>query len=221
MLTLAEVAEDPVVLTRHLALDDGSDVVFRPLVHGDAEGLAAFLGGLSGETRRMSPFDGYGLVAAKELCDAIARHDKLRLVVEDVVSGRIVGLVEFSFDVVAGDIARYREAGIGLGATDCRFGVTLADDHQGRGVGSRVFPSWRTSRAASAGRGSSCSAACSPRTRVPSGTTRRTGSGRSVASPGATGCGRWTWSWISTREPLPPPTVPGRLLKSPHGFDNG
>ncbi|WUX91447.1 GNAT family N-acetyltransferase [Streptomyces sp. NBC_01423] len=88
----------------------------------------------------MSPFDGYGLAAATELCDAIARYDKLRLVVEDVVSDRIVGLVEFSFDLVAGDIARYREAGIGLGATDCRFGVTLADDHQGRGVGSRVFP---------------------------------------------------------------------------------
>ncbi|WP_405760212.1 GNAT family N-acetyltransferase [Streptomyces sp. NBC_01420] len=140
MLTLAEVAEEPAVLTRRLALDDGSDVVFRPLVHGDAERLAGFLGGLSGETRRMSPFDGYGLVAATELCDAIARYDKLRLVVEDLVSGRIIGLVEFSLDLVAGDIARYREAGIGLGATDCRFGVTLADDHQGRGVGSRVFP---------------------------------------------------------------------------------
>ncbi|MYS33817.1 RimJ/RimL family protein N-acetyltransferase [Streptomyces sp. KhCrAH-43] len=140
MLSLTEVADNPAVLMSRLTLDDGADLVFRPLVHADAEGLAGFLGGLSRETRRMSPFDGYGLAAAAELCDAIARYDKLRLVIEDVASGRIVGLLEFGFDLVAGDIARYRDAGIALGPTDCRFGVTLADDHQGRGVGSRVFP---------------------------------------------------------------------------------
>ncbi|MFI7462129.1 GNAT family N-acetyltransferase [Nonomuraea sp. NPDC049646] len=140
MLTLAAVAEDPLVLTRRLNLKDGSDVVFRPLTHADAEGLAAFLDGLSAATRRLSTFDGHDLKAARKLCDAIARYDKLRLVLEDVLSGRIVGLVEFSLDLHPADIARYQKAGIPLAATDCRFGLTLSDDHQGRGVGTQIFP---------------------------------------------------------------------------------
>ncbi|MFI7538904.1 GNAT family N-acetyltransferase [Streptosporangium sp. NPDC049376] len=140
VLTLAAVAEDPLVLTRRLNLNDGSEVVFRPLVHADAERLAGLLEELSAESRRLSPFDGYDLGAARKLCDAIARYDKLRLVLEDVSSGRIVGLVEFSLDLHPADIARYREAGIHLEATDCRFGLSLADDYQGRGVGTRIFP---------------------------------------------------------------------------------
>ncbi|MEV4396174.1 GNAT family N-acetyltransferase [Nonomuraea sp. NPDC049607] len=140
MLTLKAVAEDPLVLTWRLNLNDGSEVAFRPLMHTDAERLAAFLEGLSAESRRLSTFDGYDLKAARKLCDAIARHDKLRLVLEDVLSGRIVGLVEFSLDPHPADIARYREAGIHLAATDCRFGPTLADDYQGRGVGTQIFP---------------------------------------------------------------------------------
>ncbi|MFI7694488.1 GNAT family N-acetyltransferase [Nonomuraea sp. NPDC049655] len=140
MLTLTAVAEDPLVLTRRLKLDDGQEVFFRPLTHTDAERLAAFLEGLSAESRRLSTFDGYDLKAARKLCDAIARHDKLRLVLEDGPSGRIVGLVEFSLDLHPSDIARYEEAGIHLAATDCRFGPTLADDHQGRGVGTQIFP---------------------------------------------------------------------------------
>ncbi|MFF9870043.1 GNAT family N-acetyltransferase [Streptomyces sp. NPDC013953] len=39
------------------------------------------------------------------------------------------------------DIARYQDAGIRLTeTTDCRFGPTLADDYQGRGVGTLAFP---------------------------------------------------------------------------------
>ncbi|PAM99435.1 GNAT family N-acetyltransferase [Streptomyces sp. Alain-F2R5] len=140
MLTLTEVADDPVILTSRLTLDDGSDVVFRPLVRADAERLAGFLSALSVESRRLSTFDGYDLATALELCDAIARYDKLRLVLEEVPSGRIVGLLEFSLDLHTEDIARFWEAGIRLAATDCRFGPTLADDYQGRGVGTQVFP---------------------------------------------------------------------------------
>ncbi|CAL9336347.1 hypothetical protein SUDANB15_00169 [Streptomyces sp. enrichment culture] len=140
MLTLTAVAEDPLVLTRHLSLDDGSEVVFRPLTSADAAHLAAFFEGLSAESRRLSTFDGYDLGAARELCDAIARYDKLRLVLEEVPSGRVVGLLELSLDLHPSDIARYRRAGIQLTATDCRFGPTLADDYQGRGVGTQVFP---------------------------------------------------------------------------------
>ncbi|RAJ69920.1 L-amino acid N-acyltransferase YncA [Streptomyces sp. Amel2xB2] len=140
MLTLAAVAENPLALTRHLELADGPDVVFRPLTHADAERLAAFFEGQSTASRRLSTFGGYDLAFARELCDAIARHDKLRLVLEEVPSGRIVGLLEISLGLHPSDIARYREADVYLGATDCRFGPTLADDYQGKGVGTQVFP---------------------------------------------------------------------------------
>ncbi|MBT2493115.1 GNAT family N-acetyltransferase [Streptomyces sp. ISL-96] len=140
MFTLTEIADDPSLLTRRLARIDGSDVVFRPLTHADTEPLASFLMGLSPESRRLSTFDGYDLATAQELCDAIARYDKLRLVLEEVPSGRIVGLLELSLELHPDDIARYREASIRLTATDCRFGPTLADDYQGKGVGTQVFP---------------------------------------------------------------------------------
>ncbi|MGW8951692.1 GNAT family N-acetyltransferase [Streptomyces sp. NPDC055709] len=140
MLTLTEVADDPLLLTRRLALNDGSEVVLRPLTTADDRRLAGFFAGLSPESRRLSTFDGYDLATAQDLCDAIARYDKLRLVLEEVPSGRIVGLLEFSFDLHPGDIARYGAVGIRLTATDCRFGPTLADDYQGQGVGTQLFP---------------------------------------------------------------------------------
>ncbi|SPT60812.1 GNAT family N-acetyltransferase [Actinomadura madurae] len=141
MLTLGEIAEAPEVLTYRLSLRDGPEVVLRPLVHADAEGLAGFLRGLSGESRRFSTFDGYDLAAARELCDAIARYDKLRLVLEDAASGTIVGLFELSLALVDEDVARYRAAGVQLTETsDCRFGPTLADAFQGRQVGTLAFP---------------------------------------------------------------------------------
>ncbi|MFJ8946273.1 GNAT family N-acetyltransferase [Streptomyces sp. NPDC102395] len=140
MLTLAEVAAEPALLTRRVGLGDGTEVVFRPLTHADAERLAEFLRELSPESRRFSTFGGYDLAFARELCDAIARYDKLRLVLEEAGSGRIVGLLELALDLHPSDIARYHEAGIALTAADCRFGPTLADDHQGRGVGTLVFP---------------------------------------------------------------------------------
>ncbi|MYS53565.1 GNAT family N-acetyltransferase, partial [Streptomyces sp. SID6013] len=141
MLTLTEIAEDPLRLTSRLKPHGGSDVVLRPLTHADAGQLAEFLDALSSESRRFSTFGGYDLATARELCDAIARYDKLRLVLEDVPSGRIVGLLEFSLALTPGDIARYQDAGIRLAeTTDCRFGPTLADGYQGRGVGTLAFP---------------------------------------------------------------------------------
>ncbi|MEV5750263.1 GNAT family N-acetyltransferase [Actinoallomurus sp. NPDC052308] len=141
VLTLTEIAEDPLRLTNRLKSHDGSEVIFRPLTHADTEHLAAFLEALSCESRRFSTFEGYDLATARELCDAIARYDKLRLVLEEVPSGRIVGLLEFSLDLTSADVSRYQEAGIRLAeTTDCRFGPTLADDYQGRGVGTIVIP---------------------------------------------------------------------------------
>ncbi|MEO3822824.1 GNAT family N-acetyltransferase [Actinomadura sp. B10D3] len=124
-----------------MRLPDGSAVVLRPLEHADADGLAGFLRGLSDESRRFSTFDGYDLAAARELCDAIARYDKLRLVLEDAASGAIIGLFELSLALVDGDVARYQAAGVHLTMTTaCRFGPTLADAFQGRQVGTLAFP---------------------------------------------------------------------------------
>lgn len=82
-----EIADDPLVLTRRLSLRGGSEVLFRPLAHAGAAHRARFLEALSPEPRRLGAFDGYGSATARELCDAIARHDKLRLVLEEVRSG--------------------------------------------------------------------------------------------------------------------------------------
>ncbi|WP_432104631.1 GNAT family N-acetyltransferase [Streptomyces sp. bgisy091] len=141
VFTLTQIGEDPSRLTRRLNTHGGPDVVMRPLVHADSGELAAFLSALRPRTRHFSTFDGYDLVAAGDLCDAIARYDKLRLVLEEGPSGRIVGLLEFSLALTATDIARYQGAGIRITeTTDCRFGATLADDYQGRGIGTLAFP---------------------------------------------------------------------------------
>ncbi|MGW3768256.1 GNAT family N-acetyltransferase [Actinomadura verrucosospora] len=141
MLNLTRIAEDPDSLRSRLESPDGVSLVFRPLVRTDAESLAGFLAALSPESRRFSGFDGDDLAAAQELCAAIARYDKLRLVLEEEASARIVGLLEFSLSLPEGDLVRYRRAGIHLDeATDCRFGLTLADDHQGKGLATLVLP---------------------------------------------------------------------------------
>lgn len=184
MLTLTDIAEDPLRLTCRPTVHDGSAVVVRHLTHADAGHLARFPQALSRASRRFSTFDGYDLATARELCDAIARHDKLRLVIEEVPSGRIVGLIEFSLDLTPADIARYRGAGILLSAaTDCRFGPTPADDHQDRGLGTLVLPWVMETTGCSPGRGSSCGAASAPTTRAPSVTTRKTASSGSAVSP--------------------------------------
>jgi len=145
MLTLEGVAKQPSIVTSPITLSDGEKLLFRPLESGDVAQLSTFLQGLSPETRRLSTFDGYDLEMAKELCNAINKYDKLRLVVESnsipVLSGRIVGLVEFSFGLPEGDIERFTKAGYKLDADmDCRFGPTLSDDYQNQGLGGKLFP---------------------------------------------------------------------------------
>ncbi len=75
------------------------------------------------------------------LCDAIDKYDKLRFVVENPSKNKIIGLFELSFGIPQSDIDRFINYGIQLSeATDCRFGPTIADDYQGQGVGSLIFP---------------------------------------------------------------------------------
>ncbi|MGB5051113.1 MAG: GNAT family N-acetyltransferase [Caldilineaceae bacterium] len=142
-LTLAEVAQNPMDFATPLWTATGEQLILRPLLSSDGEMLARFLLGLSAESRRLSTFSGYGRDAAQELCEAIARYDKLRFAVVETrgAEASIVGLMEFSFDLTSGDISRYANYSLALEQkTDCRFGPTLADGWQNRSVGSLLLP---------------------------------------------------------------------------------
>ncbi len=141
-LTLPHIAENPHLLTALITTRDGEKLVIRPLEAADAPQLGEFLSALSPRTRHLSIFPSYDLVAAHDMCDAIAKYDKLRFVVENSASPRrIIGLIEFSFAIMESDIARYAANNIALDpATDCRFGPTLADDYQSKGIGTLVAP---------------------------------------------------------------------------------
>lgn len=143
-LTLSYVAADPSILMCKLVLRDGEKVTFRSLVSSDVNNLATFLIGLSPLTRQKSFFASYDHAMAKELCDAINKYDKLRFVVEvdhPVTGKRIVGLIEFGFSIVQDDKENFRANGFPLSeGTDFRFGLTLSDDYQSKGLGSAAFP---------------------------------------------------------------------------------
>jgi len=150
LLTLAEVARNPADFATPLRMATGEQIFLRPLLPRDVEMLARFLLGLSAESRRLSTFSSYDRATAQELCEAIARYDKLRLaaVEMDGAEESIVGLMEFSFDLTSGDIDRYTKVNFPLDPkTDCRFGPTLADGWQNRGLGSRLLPPlWEIAR---------------------------------------------------------------------------
>ena len=140
-LTLAQVAQRPLIVTYSVATRTAGNLVLRPLGAEDVDALAAFLMRLSPETRHFSIFNSYDHIMAQALCDAINRYDKLRFVVERASPPAIIGLMEFSLDIPEGDLRRYAEYGVPLDARhDCRFGPTLADEYQGVGVGSALFP---------------------------------------------------------------------------------
>ncbi len=144
-LTLSSIADNPGLATYPFALASGEQEVLRPLLLDDINKLGNFLLGLSDETKRLVTSADSHLPTAVELCEAINKYDKLRFVVETVpepeADKRIVGLMEFSFDIPEGDIERYRSAGYDLDQkTDCRFGPTIADDYQNKGLGSELFP---------------------------------------------------------------------------------
>lgn len=139
-LTLSDIAHQPNLATYALTTHSGEVFVFRPLECDDVSELAHFLEGLSQETRRLSTFSNYDLTTAQELCDAINKYDKLRFILE-IPSRRIIGLLEFSFDLQKDDLDRYSRYNISLSSkTDCRFGPTLADEYQNQGLGSLIFP---------------------------------------------------------------------------------
>ncbi len=133
-MTLEEVAANPASATFHLTTPAGA--VLSPLRPSDEAGLAAFFDGLSTRTRQFFSVTDPG-TEARDRCSAIARYDKLRLLL--LGGDAILALVEFSFDLVAADIDRFAGYGTPLRpGCDCRWGLCVSDEWQGRGLGTAL-----------------------------------------------------------------------------------
>jgi diamine N-acetyltransferase len=141
MLTLAAVTATPDLIAYPVELRDGRRLHYRPLLPSDVAALAAFLTSLSPLTRHRWTLASYDRAMAEELCDAIGRYDKLRLVAHEADKPtELVALFEFSFSIPAGDHERFARYGIELEeAHDVRFGPCVRDADQGRGVASALM----------------------------------------------------------------------------------
>ena len=141
-LTVATVAASPEPVTMPLEDPQADGASLRPLRADDVDALAELLESFSPLTRRRWNLATYDRAMARELCDAIGRYDKLRLVVvDDRSDGLLLGLMELSFSVPPGDAARYRRHGLPLDGDDvARFGPCLRDDRQGTGLASAAMP---------------------------------------------------------------------------------
>lgn len=139
---LDNVATSPEAFTYPLFLTSKDALFFRPLLPGDIEALAGFLGVLSSRTRMFCTYPGYDRATAQEMCDAIARYDKLRMVAVPAIGPLAVfALFELSLDLSPSDLARYRAYGVDLlPDVSCRFGPCIADAYQNRGLGSLLWP---------------------------------------------------------------------------------
>ncbi|CAF3344316.1 unnamed protein product [Rotaria sp. Silwood1] len=113
---------------------------FRPLLRSDELKLAEFLENLSPETRKFSIRDSYDLNEARELCFAINRYDKLRLVAL-INNETIIALFEFSLSILEKEYERFAEKyNIVLNEiTDARFGPCISDQYQNRHLGCWLF----------------------------------------------------------------------------------
>jgi diamine N-acetyltransferase len=140
-LNIPIVAARPSFLTRYMSQQSGHKLIFRPLEGNDVQGLREFLESLSDGTRLVWRRDRYDLAEAQDLCDAVGRYDKLRMVIEEVDQHKVLGLFEFSFDIPESDRQRFAAYGIELNElTDCRFGPCVRDEFQGVGLASAAMP---------------------------------------------------------------------------------
>jgi GNAT superfamily N-acetyltransferase len=142
-MTLQSIDADPACAIFSVATPQNA--ILRPLCSTDEEDLAAFFAQLSDRTRRFYSVTDPGR-QAYEHCAAIARYDKLRLVLQNQTA--TLALVEFSFDLTADDVARFANHGRALlQERACRWGLCVADEWQGRGVGRALAgPSFEIAR---------------------------------------------------------------------------
>ena len=145
MLTLDQVAKDPGRIAFSLVLPQGGIGRLRPLLADDEERLVSFFEGLSPQTKRFYSVEGdlksHIRAHAQELCEAINRYDKLRLLLSHPFDQeKMIGIVEFSFAILPSDIERYHSYQWELNPTkDCRYGLCLSDLFQNQGIGKLLF----------------------------------------------------------------------------------
>jgi RimJ/RimL family protein N-acetyltransferase len=138
-ITLHEVSKYPEKY--HYSLDiHGEDFTLRPLEGKDLDNLTNLIEVLSETTKKFYSYESPSSTIAQELCDAIAKYDKLRFVLEKDDPKELIGLFEFSMDIPDSDHERFNSYGITLSENDCRIGPLLKDDYQAKGVGSKVQP---------------------------------------------------------------------------------
>ncbi len=141
-LTLATAADQPGLATYPISLADGQSVVFRPLLPTDVDGLTEFLESLSPQTRFFWNMEAYDRKKAQELCDAINRYDKFRMIAlyEGTSPPSVLATIDFAF-WVGSERQRYHAYGLTLSeAHTCRFGPCVRDSYQNRGLGSALMP---------------------------------------------------------------------------------
>ncbi len=143
-LTLLEVAQEPELISKHFATTSGSKYILRPLLQSDVEELAEFLQSLSALTRDRWIIEDYTINGAKQMCDDIAKYDKLRLVITPDLDEpkSVLALLEFSFGIPQGDVERFETYAIELSEEDhARFGVCVREDMHRSGLFSSVMSS--------------------------------------------------------------------------------
>lgn len=140
VLTLDKIVECPDLVTSTITVQSGQMFNLRTLVPSDVDALTDFLGSLSPRTRQRWVVDDYGKAGAQEMCDAIGRFDKLRLVVAGH-DEKVIGLMEFSLRLVPFDMERFANYGIELNEDQyIRFGPCVRDEEQQKGIFSATMP---------------------------------------------------------------------------------
>ncbi|CAF3802434.1 unnamed protein product [Rotaria socialis] len=139
VLTLDDIDKNPELIST-TDYFEGMLINFRPLLLTDEKKLAHFLENLGSQTRKFSTRNGYDLNEARDLCFAINRYDKLRLVAL-INNETIIALFEFSLSIVENEYKRFSEKyGIILNeVTDMRFGPCISDQYQNRHFGCWLF----------------------------------------------------------------------------------
>ncbi|HJQ43652.1 MAG TPA: GNAT family N-acetyltransferase [Jatrophihabitantaceae bacterium] len=100
---------------------DGGTVHLRPICPSDAEALVRFHGALSPRTRYLRYFSAYPRIPERDLFrfTHVDHHDRVALV------------VELGGDIIA--VGRYERT---AGTDEAEVAFVVADEHQGRGIGS-------------------------------------------------------------------------------------
>jgi ribosomal protein S18 acetylase RimI-like enzyme len=125
-----------------LTLASGERIVFRPLKQEDSALLAGYFSALSADTRKRFAPHAFTKEQAEMLCAEINYGEVIRLlaVTDNVQQQEAVAYFILRLELNDGDEKRYRAHGMNLDrASVCSIAPSVADDYQGRGLGSVVM----------------------------------------------------------------------------------